>query len=121
MIEAICGYVVMSQILGILFIELEVNKAVFEILFGAVVVIGILLMACSKRKGIGTGVFVGGVAAYVIVCMLIPYADTVARWGGVVAALALVIVVKTITYQMLHRRTRTHTLKWWQTVLIYMI
>lgn len=122
MIEAILGYLVISEILGVVFLELTVNAAVFEILFGAVVVIGILLMFAMKSKTTGTVVFVAGVAAFVIVQMLVPHADIVARWGGVVAAVAMVIMAKVMTYRALHRRARgARQLRWWQTALIYLV
>lgn len=118
MIEAIVGYIAMSRILKLLFLQLEVNKEVVEILFVGLVVVSILLMIFQKQRGIGTALLVGSVAAYVIVYELVPYASTVALWGGVIAALALVIMVKVMTYHALHRNTIT--LKGWQRLLIYL-
>ena len=55
MIEAIVTYLVVSKIINCFFIVVMVNAGAFELLFGAAVVLGILLMVASPNKLIGTG------------------------------------------------------------------
>ena len=54
MIEAIVTYLVVSKIINCFFIAVMVNAGAFELLFGAAVVLGILLMVASPNKLIGT-------------------------------------------------------------------
>ena len=49
MIEAIVTYLVVSKIINCFFIAVMVNAGAFELLFGAAVVLGILLMVASPN------------------------------------------------------------------------
>lgn len=93
MIEAILGYILGSRILTGLFLQLEVNKEVAEILFLTLVVVSVLLMIFQKLRRIGIVLLVGSVAAYVILYELVPYVEVISLWGGVLIALAMVIMV----------------------------
>ena len=81
MIEAIVTYLVVSKIINCFFIAVMVNAGAFELLFGAAVVLGILLMVASPNKFIGTVILVGGVSFYVIATMMLPYASVIASWA----------------------------------------
>ena len=70
MIEAIVTYLVVSKIINCFFIAVMVNAGAFELLFGAAVVLGILLMVASPNKLIGTVILVGGVSFYVIATIM---------------------------------------------------
>ncbi len=102
MIEAIVAYLVISKIINCFFMAVMVNAEAFELLFGAAVVLGILLMVASPNKLIGTVILVGGVSFYVIATMMLPYASVIASWAGIFVAIVTVVWVKLFTYRWFH-------------------
>lgn len=102
MIEAIVAYFVVSKLIFSFFEAVMINTAAFELLFGAAVVLGILLMVASPSKLIGTVILVGGVSFYVIATMMLPYASIIASWAGIFAAIVAIAWVKLFTYRRFH-------------------
>ena len=102
MIEAIVTYLVINKLIFSFFEAVMINTAAFELLFGAAVVLGILLMVASPNKLIGTVILVGGVSFYVIATMMLPYASVIASWVGIFVAIVTVVWVKLFTYRWFH-------------------
>ena len=102
MIEAIVAYLVVKKLIISFFEAVMINTAAFELLFGAAVVLGILLMVASPSKVLGTVILVGGVSFYVIATMMLPYASVIASWAGILVAILAVVWVKLFTYRRLH-------------------
>lgn len=102
MIEAIVTYLVVSKLIFSFFEAVMINTAAFELLFGAAVVLGILLMVASPNKLIGTVILVGGVSFYIIATMMLPYASVIASWAGIFVAIVTVVWVKLFTYRWFH-------------------
>ena len=98
MIEAIVAYLVVKKLIISFFEAVMLNTAAFELLFGAAVVLGILLMIASPSKVLGTVILVGGVSFYVIATMMLPYASVIASWAGILVAILAVVWVKLFTY-----------------------
>ena len=120
MIEAIVTYLVVSKIINCFFIAVMVNAGAFELLFGAAVVLGILLMVASPNKLIGTVILVGGISFYVISTMMLPYASVIASWAGIFVAIVTVVWVKLFTYRRLHCHG-AHSPQGWHLVLAYIL
>lgn len=120
MIEAIVAYFVVSKLIFSFFEAVMVNTAAFELLFGAAVVLGILLMVASPNKLIGTVILVGGVSFYVIATMMLPYASVIASWAGIFVAIVTVVWVKLFTYRRLHCHG-AHGPQGWHLVLAYIL
>lgn len=102
MIEAIVTYLVVNKLICSFFEAVMINTAAFELLFGAAVVLGILLMVASPNKLIGTVILVGGVSFYVIATMMLPYASVIASWTGIFVAIVTVVWVKLFTHRWFH-------------------
>lgn len=102
MIEAIVAYLVVKKLIISFFEAVMLNTAAFELLFGAAVVLGILLMIASPSKVLGTVILVGGVSFYVIATMMLPYASVIASWAGILVAILAVVWVKLFTYRWFH-------------------
>ena len=120
MIEAIVAYLVVKKLI-ISFLEtVMINTAAFELLFGAAVVLGILLMVASPSKVLGTVILVRGVSFYVIATMMLPYASVIASWAGILVAILAVVWVKLFTYRRLHCHG-AHCPQGWHLVLTYIL
>lgn len=116
MIEAIVAYLVVKKLIISFFEAVMLNTAAFELLFGAAVVLGILLMIASPSKVLGTVILVGGVSFYVIATMMLPYASVIASWAGILA----VVWLKLFTYRRLHCHG-AHCPQSWHLVLTYIL
>ena len=120
MIEAIVAYLVVKKLIISFFEAVMLNTAAFELLFGAAVVLGILLMIASPSKVLGTVILVGGVSFYVIDTMMLPYASVIASWAGILVAILAVVWVKLFTYRRLHCHG-AHCPQGWHLVLTYIL
>lgn len=120
MIEAIVAYLVVKKLIISFFEAVMLNTAAFELLFGAAVVLGILLMIASPSKVLGTVILVGGVSFYVIATMMLPYASVIASWTGILVAILAVVWVKLFTYRRLHCHG-AHCPQGWHLVLTYIL
>ena len=120
MIEAIVAYLVVKKLIISFFEAVMINTAAFELLFGAAVVLGILLMVASPSKVLGTVILVGGGSFYVIATMMLPYASVIASWAGILVAILAVVWVKLFTYRRLHCHG-AHCPQGWHLVLTYIL
>ena len=120
MIEAIVAYLVVKKLIISFFEAVMLNTAAFELLFGAAVVLGILLMIASPSKVLGTVILVGGVSFYVIATMMLPYASVIASWAGILVAILAVVWVKLFTYRRLHCHG-AHCPQGWHLGLTYIL
>lgn len=120
MIEAIVAYLVVKKLIISFFEAVMLNTAAFELLFGAAVVLGILLMIASPSKVLGTVILVGGVSFYVIATMMLPYASVIASWAGILVAILAVVWVMLFTYRRLHCHG-AHCPQGWHLVLTYIL
>ena len=120
MIEAIVAYLVVKKLIISFFEAVMLNTAAFELLFGAAVVLGILLMIASPSKVLGTVILVGGVSFYVIATMMLPYASVIASWAGILVAILAVVWVKLFTYRWFHGHG-ARCPRSWHLVLTYIL
>ena len=116
MIEAIVAYFVVRNLISSFFKAVMINTAAFELLFGAAVVLGVLLMVAIPKKVFGAIILVGGISFYVIATMMLPYASVIARWVAILA----VVWVKLFTYRRLHCHG-AHCPQGWHLVLTYIL
>ncbi len=120
MIEAIVAYFVVRKLIYSFFEAVMINAAAFELLFGAAVVLGILLMVAIPKKVFGAIILVGGISFYVIATMMLPYASVIANWAGILVAIFAVVCVKLFTYRRLHCHG-AHCPQGWHLVLTYIL
>ena len=111
MIEAIVAYLVVKKLIISFFEAVMINTAAFELLFGAAVVLGILLMVASPSKVLGT---------VILATMMLPYASVIASWAGILVAILAVVWVKLFTYRRLHCHG-AHCPQGWHLVLTYIL
>ena len=102
MVEAIVTYLVVSKLIHCFFEAVMINAAAFELLLGAAVILGVLLMVAMPQKLFGAIILVGGISFYVIATMMLPYAGVIASWAGIFAAIAAIVWVKLFTYRRFH-------------------
>lgn len=120
MIEAIVAYLVVKKLIISFFEAVMINTAAFELLFGAAVVLGVLLMVAIPKKVFGAIILVGGISFYVIATMMLPYASVIARWAGIFTAIAAIAWVKLFTYRWLHGHGAGRP-RGWHLVLAYIL